>query len=409
MPETATPAADGSAPIDAGGADLITAVAQMSDDELRGALDRRFRDIAAAQGDVVVMLGEVDRRQSFRAEGATSTQTWAADRFGVSSPTARALTRVGEKAWGMPQLVGSLCAGEVSLDKVRALADVATPETDSELCDQAKACTVRQLADTARQHAAAAAAATSNPTSAHDRRYLRFNEQCRTMTVQLPPESFAETRACLEARAKHVPSDGETPWDQRLCDAFLGLLRSSATPDAEAEPGTPTTSSPYLVVVHTPLAALTDDQSDLAGELERAGLIGASTVRKIACDATVALAVDDDVGHTMYEGRARRWPSDAQRREVMRRDRHCRFPGCTNVTFTNTHHVKPWKPGGTTDLDNLALMCLHHHHVVHSKGWEMTGDANEELTFVGPTGRVMVTRPSPLWTRGTAGTAGTAD
>ena len=50
----------------------------------------------------------------------------------------------------MPQLVGSLCAGEVSLDKVRALADVATPETDSELCDQAKACTVRQLADTAR-------------------------------------------------------------------------------------------------------------------------------------------------------------------------------------------------------------------------------------------------------------------
>ena len=112
----------------------------------------------------------------------------------------------------------------------------------------------------------------------------------------------------------------------------------------------------------------------------------------------MAIAVDDDVGHTMYEGRARRTPSDAQRREVMRRDRHCRFPGCANVTFTNTHHIEPWQPGGTTDLDNLALLCVHHHHVVHSKGWEMTGDANEELTFVGPTGRVMVTRPSPLWT-----------
>jgi hypothetical protein len=110
-------------------------------------------------------------------------------------------------------------------------------------------------------------------------------------------------------------------------------------------------------------------------------------VRQLAFDASIAL--DDDVGHTMYEGR----------------ERHCRFPGCTNTTFTNVHHVVPWRPGGRTDLDNLALMCLHHHHLVHSKGWEMTGDANEELTFVGPSGRVMTTRPSPLWTAVTAGLA----
>ena len=41
--------------------------------------------------------------------------------------------------------------------------------------------------------------------SEHERRYLRFNEACRTMTVQLPSESFAETRACLEARARDGP------------------------------------------------------------------------------------------------------------------------------------------------------------------------------------------------------------
>jgi hypothetical protein len=139
------------------------------------------------------------------------------------------------------------------------------------------------------------------------------------------------------------------------------------------------------------------------GELERDGLISAETVRQIACDATIVVGVDDDVGHTMYEGRARRTPSDAQRREVMRRDRHCRFPGCTNVTFTNVHHIVPWKAGGHTDLDNLSLVCLHHHHVVHSTGWKMTGNANEELTFTSPKGRVMTSRPSPLWTRGTAG------
>ncbi len=102
----------------------------------------------------------------------------------------------------------------------------------------------------------------------------------------------------------------------------------------------------------------------------------------------------------MYEGRARREPTDAQRREVQRRDRHCRFPGCTNATFTNTHHIRPWKPDGRTDIDNLALLCEYHHRRVHSTQWTMSGNANTELCFVGPTGRVMTSRPSPLWTRG---------
>ncbi len=273
---------------------------------------------------------------------------------------------------------------------------MATPETDRELLERAQEHSVRELADIAR---ASAPPSPSPSRSEHDRRNVRFNELFRTMTVQLPAESFAETRTCLEARARQVPSDGETPWDQRLCDAFLELIRS-AHPGAERRASS---ASPYFVVVHVPLAALLDESTALAGDLERDGLISAEVVRQIACDATVALGVDDDVGHTMYEGRARREPTYAQRREVMRRDRHCRFPGCTNVTFTNIHHVVPWKPGGRTDLENLALLCLHHHHLVHSAGWTMTGNANESLTFLGPSGRVMTSRPSPMWTVVTAG------
>ena len=163
--------------------------------------------------------------------------------------------------------------------------------------------------------------------------------------------------------------------------------------------------TPYVVVAHVPLADLVEsgETTDLVGELERDGMIDGETVRRIACDATIAVAVDDDVGHTMYEGRNRRFPTDAQRREVMRRDRQCRFPGCTNVTFTNVHHIVPWKPGGRTDLPNLALVCRHHHGVVHRNGWTMSGNANEELTFVGPSGRTMTSRPSPRWGSVTAG------
>ncbi len=160
--------------------------------------------------------------------------------------------------------------------------------------------------------------------------------------------------------------------------------------------------SPYVVVAHVPLATLIDEDRALAGELEHHGLIDAEVARRLACDASVVVALDDDVGHTMYEGRARRDPTPTQRRELWRRDRHCRFPGCPNATFVNPHHIAPWKPGGRTDLHNLALLCEHHHRRLHSKEWTMSGDANEELRFVGPSGRVMTSRPSPLWTRVTA-------
>ena len=149
---------------------------------------------------------------------------------------------------------------------------------------------------------------------------------------------------------------------------------------------------PFFVVVHVPLDALVDEsgeQSALGGRPRSRRADERRGGARIACDATIAIGVDDDVGRTMYEGRARRIPSDAQRREVIRRDRQCRFAGCPNVTFTNVHHIEPCKPGGRTDFDNLALVCLHHHHLVHRKVWTMTGNANEELTFVGPNGRVM--------------------
>jgi hypothetical protein len=148
------------------------------------------------------------------------------------------------------------------------------------------------------------------------------------------------------------------------------------------------------------LATLIDEDSKLGGELEHRGLIDAAVARRLACDATVVVALDDDVGHTMYEGRARRDPTPTQRRELWRRDRHCRFPGCTHETFVNPHHLRWWKRDrGKTDLDNLALLCEHHHGLVHSKVWQAKGDANGELTFVGPSGRVMTSRPSALWAR----------
>jgi Domain of unknown function (DUF222)/HNH endonuclease len=352
------------------------------------------RRMACEAGNFVQLTGELDRREGWRAEGATSLEAWIVERCGVSVATARAYAHVAEKVYDLPHLAAGLAGGELTFDKVRAVADATTPETDHDVAARAQECTVKELHEVARTERGVSH---SRAQTDYEARSVRFNDMCRTVTAQLPPESYAEVKASLESRAHAMPSDGETRWDQRLSDAFLERFRS--------DEGSSSTGQPYVVVAHVPLTALTDETLELAAELERDGLISGETVRRIACDATVIVAVDDDVGHTMYEGRARRWPSETQRREIIRRDRHCRFPGCTNSTFTNVHHVVLWKSGGHTDLGNLALLCQHHHHRVHSSGWSMAGNANEELTFVAPTGRAMRSRPSPLWTTVSASTA----
>ncbi|HEX4175054.1 MAG TPA: DUF222 domain-containing protein [Acidimicrobiales bacterium] len=389
----------------------ISSIATLSTSELMEEAAATSRRLASLAGRIVLLAAELDRREAWREEGATSLEAWLSERCAVSSATARAWAHVGTRLFDLPKLAGGLCDGSVSFDQVRAVVDVARPENEGALVAQASECSVRQLAEVAK---AAAPLPTSSSSSVreHETRSVRFNDECRTMTTQLPAEAYAEVRAGLEATARSVPSDGETRWDQRLADALIAMVRagrrqprSRPSPQrgtsADNEPtGDEVTPSPYLVVAHVPLRTLTDEESELAGELEHRGLIDAVVARRLACDATLVVALDDDVGHTMYEGRARRDPTPTQRRELWRRDRHCRFPGCRNATFVNPHHLRWWKRDrGKTDLDNLALLCEHHHGLVHSKAWKLEGDANGELSFVGPSGRVMTSRPSPLWTR----------
>jgi hypothetical protein len=410
------------------GAALISAVAGLSKDELRARMHEAMRVKTAAEGEFAVCLAESNKREMFRDDGATSPEAWTAECFGVSGPTARSYSHVAEKYEDLPHLMGAMAAGEISFDKVRTVLDVATPESDQALCAQAKELNVRELAEVARTTAARARSASlSQSRSEHDGRYLRFNDPHRTMTLQLPQEDYAQAKASVDAFAQAVTPQGENkiPLDQRRYDGFMRIMDSVApghgnrasssdspatgTTTTTPTPTSPTTPKPFLVVAHVPLQDLVDEsgeKSELAAELEHHGLIDIETVQRIACDATVVVAVDDSLGHTMYEGRARRFPSGAQRREVIRRDRQCRFPGCANATFADVHHVVPWSLGGGTDLDHLILLCRHHHGVVHRNGWSMTGNANGELRIENPDGRVTVSRPSVLWTRVTAPPSG---
>jgi hypothetical protein len=59
------------------------------------------------------------------------------------------------------------------------------------------------------------------------------------------------------------------------------------------------------------------------------------------------------------------------------RDRCCVVPGCGATSGLEIDHVIPFADGGPTELDNLALLCHHHHFLKTFEGWLLVRKAGE--------------------------------
>jgi hypothetical protein len=95
-------------------------------------------------------------------------------------------------------------------------------------------------------------------------------------------------------------------------------------------------------------------------------------LRRLACDAEIVPAVLDTTGEVLDVGRLRRLVTPAQWTALVLRDRHCTFPACTRPpVMCHAHHLTHWADGGGTNLHNLALLCGHHHRVIHHTPWQI--------------------------------------
>ena len=63
--------------------------------------------------------------------------------------------------------------------------------------------------------------------------------------------------------------------------------------------------------------------------------------------------------------------------------------------FTQAHHIVWWSRGGTTDLDNLILLCSFHHKLVHEHGWTVKRDSDGTVRWFHPDGRRYHAGPAP--------------
>ena len=393
----------------------------------------RAGQISALLCEQLADIAEFDRAEAWRGDGAGSMIMWVTEQCGVSASTARQWVRAAADLADLPALSESLASGEMSLDKVAPLAEVASPETDAEIRSAAAHWTVKQARDLAEWHKATEEALARSSEREFEHRTLRFNDARRTMWVAFTRDEYALAKSALVGRVsadagprlgmrrcprdKARPDEGgdangtktngtETngayvPYDQRLYDVLIELFQRAAEVRPERSVNdVPSAGRRRIVrpqlVLHAPLGLLLGIDSGVA-ELEGVGPVAAEVARRLACDAGVTLSVEGPDGSILDQGRARRDPTTAQRIEIARRDKGCRVPGCPYCEFTDVHHMRHWTKGGLTNLDNLITLCGRHHNAVHELGWSMHGDANGDVTFVSPTGQTMISVPSPTW------------
>jgi hypothetical protein len=54
-----------------------------------------------------------------------------------------------------------------------------------------------------------------------------------------------------------------------------------------------------------------------------------------------------------------------------------------------------WSKGGRTDLDAMALDCGSHHTLGHEGGWTQLRDADGQIRWYRPNGKLYVPGPAP--------------
>ena len=219
--------------------------------------------------------------------------------------------------------------------------------------------------------------------------------------VRLKGRGSAEDGALLKAAllplttpCPAVDDDGDPVPDPRdggarLWDALVQVAQHALDTDRPPE----SHGAPARLTVAIHLEALRNGLSEtaVAGTIG-IGLTGdgtdlsVATIRRLACDAEVIPAVLGSTGEPLDVGRARRTVTTAIWTALVLRDRHCVFPGCERPPIMcHAHHIRHWVDGGPTRLDNLVLLCGHHHRVIHGSPWKVRiNPADQRPEFMPP-------------------------
>jgi hypothetical protein len=377
-------------------------------EELEGEITQLCAYRYALEARFLALLREFDTQRYWEPAGFHSCAHWLNLKCSIGLNAAREKLRVAHALADLPKIAAAFAAGRLSYSKVRAMTRIADTSNEDYLMMIATHGTawhvetlvqkyrrVRRVQDAERE---------KTPQSLRSLNWYYDEDDCLVIKARLPAECGAVVIQALEQAMAAAEAEGlgmelpvanavsapvnpvvlepdpesgldvtaETrlPKHVQRADALVRLAENSL-----ASTGGSSSAGRYRVVLH-----VTAETS----HLENGPYVSAETSRRLCCDAALVGLMEDARGIPLSVGRQTRSIPPWLRRALQARDGGCRFPGCTHTRFVDGHHIRHWADGGETSLENLVLLCRHHHGLVHEGGYLCEKAAGGEVIFRAP-------------------------
>jgi hypothetical protein len=315
-----------------------------------------------------------DQSGEYKADGALSVIEWLRWKCNLSGGAAAERVEIARQLEKLPKTEAAFASGDLGYEHVAVMAHAATHvgadavrKAEASLLQAAQTMDPGKFTGVAKnfEHRIDAEGALTEANRAHTRRYLHLGEPHDGLVRidgLLDAEGGATLRTALQAFMKPIKDDSRS-YGQRQHDALIELCRQRAGSRRDGAGPRP------QLIIRASLDTLAGIPGAPAGELEGGGTVPAATVQRYACDTAIShITGRGELEHELNH--ASRTIPASTRRALEARDQHCVFPGCDRpLSWCDGHHLVWWIKGGSTELPNLALLCRHHHRMVHEEGW----------------------------------------
>lgn len=354
-------------------------IASLPDPELLCAEERAgsMAALASLSNQVQAYLTKVaavaDVQGDSRVLGAGTTGTLVAVATGATVQAGSGIVNTGRQLGSLPELAQAFDAGRVSGQHVSVI--LATTEGLTQRAEVVAAATELACATDPRETRQVLQVIADAQDGSHGelshaqqraRRSLRLTARPSGMwriTGLLDEVEGARLAEVLETFSATRDACVEATLPQRRADGLAAMAEAAETNR------TPLGTGGLSVLI---------DAADLP-EAQKAVLsdgtpITADTFDLLTCTMVCTVIFGDNTTAGFVPivlGRTRRRATGGQWTALIARDRGCIRCGRT-PRFCEAHHVHHWRHGGTTDVDNMVLLCSRCHHDLHHGRYSIT-------------------------------------
>jgi hypothetical protein len=405
---------------------LGTLVADLDPDTLLGAdAVALYGDFAKLErlvvGGKTLLAPRIATSGHWETEGHRSPASLLAAIEGISAGQAKRTLDTGQRLGELPATTEALRQGRLSGQKAAEISEAASldPRAETlllagsadeplsatkERCQRFTATSARNdpLAAARRVHAARAFTTWTGPDGAFCFRGQDTPERGAALLARLVPAANRLAKARRAAAAEgNEPTPSEPDAALRADALFLLVTGRGATtaalddthddddddgddgfePDLGGAHDLAGRTPPTTVIVRVDRDALLRGHAEPGElcELDGQGPIPVPLARALAVDSFLSIVFTEagDIRAISHLGRT---INQKLRTGLVFRDRVCVVPGCSMPYGLEIDHVKEREFGGPTELDNLALLCRHHHYRKTFEGWvlERHGPTDED-------------------------------